>query len=191
MQRSLGVKIFFRLITKIVSVRKFFRINYFRALGATIGDDVSLGNIDMSLPEQVLINRMCKIEDNVRFRPGGQWKQSSIEIGENTFVGHSTQINVGSKFKIGKNCLIAPMCVFSDAHHTFDNVDIPICDQETTYLPINVEDNVWIGSGVVVLGGVTIHTGAVVAAGAVVNKSIPANEIWGGVPAKKIKSRFQ
>ena len=40
-----------------------------------------------------------------------------------------------------------------------------------------------------VLSGVTIHEGAIVAAGAVVNKDIPSNEVWGGIPARKIKSR--
>jgi len=41
----------------------------------------------------------------------------------------------------------------------------------------------------VVLPGVTVHEGAVVAAGAVVNRDVPAWEIWGGVPAKKIGER--
>ena len=41
------------------------------------------------------------------------------------------------------------------------------------------------------LGGITIGKGAVIAAGAVVTKNIPPCEVWGGVPAKKIKNRFQ
>ena len=44
-------------------------------------------------------------------------------------------------------------------------------------------------TGAIVLQGVKIGDGAVVAAGAVVTKDIPANEVWGGVPAKKIKDR--
>ena len=39
------------------------------------------------------------------------------------------------------------------------------------------------------MSGVTIGRGAVVAAGAVVTKDIPPYEVWGGVPAKKIKDR--
>ena len=54
---------------------------------------------------------------------------------------------------------------------------------------IILENNVWLGVNVTVLKGVTIGSGAIVAAGAVVTKSIGPNEIWGGVPARKIKSR--
>ena len=40
------------------------------------------------------------------------------------------------------------------------------------------------------VGPVKIGTGSIVAAGALVTKDIPPCEIWGGVPAKKIKDRF-
>ena len=55
--------------------------------------------------------------------------------------------------------------------------------------PIEIADNVWIGANAVILRGVTIGQGAVVAAGAVVTKKIPPNEIWGGLPARKIGER--
>ena len=53
-----------------------------------------------------------------------------------------------------------------------------------------IEDEVWIGANSVILQGVTVGYGSVVAAGAVVTKDIPKMEIWGGVPAKKIKDRI-
>lgn len=165
------------------------RILYFRLLGAKIGINVSLGKVFLSVPEQVSIGNNCHIEDLVRLRAGGPWKRSKIEIGINTFIGHSTQINVGSHFRIGNNCMVAPMCVFSDAHHNFDNLTIPIKYQKCIYESITIEDNIWIGSSCTILKGVTIHEGAIIAAGAVVVKDVPKNEIWGGVPAKKIGSR--
>ena len=55
--------------------------------------------------------------------------------------------------------------------------------------PIVLEDDVWLGVNVVVLKGVTIGRGAVVGAGAIVTKSIPACEIWAGVPARKVGTR--
>ena len=48
----------------------------------------------------------------------------------------------------------------------------------------------WIGDGATIMGGVTIGKGAIVAAGAVVSKDVPPCEIWGGIPAHKIKDRF-
>lgn len=51
-----------------------------------------------------------------------------------------------------------------------------------------IDDNVWIRANSTILQGVTIGNGAVIAAGAVVTKDVPAHEIWGGAPARKIKS---
>lgn len=189
-ERRLMVKIFNRIRLSHGQFKKKIRVFKFRLLGAEIGKKVALGNVFIPFPEQLVIGDFCKIEDNVRLRIGGAWKKSFISIGAETFIGHSTQINVGGIFKIGKKCMVAPMCIFSDAHHTFSDVTIPMNQQECIYSPIEVEDDVWIGSGVTILGGVKIHTGAVIAAGAVVNSDVPAFEIWGGVPAKKIKSRI-
>lgn len=56
--------------------------------------------------------------------------------------------------------------------------------------PIVVEDDVWIGTNVLVLSGVTIGQGAVVAAGSVVTKNVPPYAVVGGNPAHVIKYRF-
>lgn len=54
-----------------------------------------------------------------------------------------------------------------------------------------IEDDVWIGHRATIIGPITIGQGSVIAAGAIVNCDIPPCEIWGGVPAKKIKDRFK
>ncbi|WP_219724535.1 DapH/DapD/GlmU-related protein [Halomonas urumqiensis] len=54
--------------------------------------------------------------------------------------------------------------------------------------PITIEDNVWLGGGVIVLAGVTIGENSVIGAGAVVTKDIPANVVAVGNPARVIKA---
>lgn len=56
--------------------------------------------------------------------------------------------------------------------------------------PVVIEDDVWVGSNVTILKGVTIGRGSVIAARAVVTKSCPPYSIIGGVPAKVLKARF-
>lgn len=53
---------------------------------------------------------------------------------------------------------------------------------------IDIKDNVFIGSNTTILLNVTIESNTVIAAGSVVNKSIPGNGVYGGVPAKYICS---
>lgn len=55
---------------------------------------------------------------------------------------------------------------------------------------IIIENDVWIGCDVIIFGGSKIRNGAIVAAGSLVKGEIPAYEIWGGIPAKKIRDRF-
>lgn len=189
-KRSLKVRLFYRFFIYIKKINISLVTCSLRLRGMQLGNNVSLGKVLVQIPEKVSLGDDSKLEDFVRLRVGGQWEKSGyIEIGSNSFIGHSTQINVGSHFKIGNDCMIAPLCVFTDAHHVFTDLTIPMKSQPCEYNNIEVKDDVWVGSGCVILGGVTIGKGAIVAAGSVVNKSIPDYEIWGGIPAKKIKSR--
>lgn len=90
---------------------------------------------------------------------------------------------------IGKNVMISQFVTLRDTDHVFDSTDKPMIDQGIISAPIVIEDDVWLGHGVVVLKGVTIGTGSVIAAGAVVTKDVPRYSIVGGVPAKVIRLR--
>jgi acetyltransferase-like isoleucine patch superfamily enzyme len=59
--------------------------------------------------------------------------------------------------------------------------------KESLYSPITIDNGAWIGSGAIICGGVLIGENSVIGAGSVVTKSVPPNEMWGGVPAKFIK----
>lgn len=50
---------------------------------------------------------------------------------------------------------------------------IPMQFQQSTSMPIVIEDDVWLGNGCTVLPGVTIGTGAIVGANNVVSRDIP------------------
>ena len=79
------------------------------------------------------------------------------------------------------------LSIFSE-NHLYENTNIPIRKQGVSRKGVIVEDGVWIGTRAVVLDGVTIGKNSVIAAGSVVNKNVPPYTVYGGVPAKLIKT---
>ena len=110
---------------------------------------------------------------------------STITIGNNCYFNHNCSITSLKEIKIGNNCMFGNNVTIVDHNHLIEKNNIH--GKSFTASPIIIGNNVWIGANTVILSNVTIGDGAVVAAGAVVTKDIPANEVWGGVPAKKIK----
>ncbi|RMG25009.1 MAG: acyltransferase, partial [Methanobacteriota archaeon] len=104
-----------------------------------------------------------------------------LSIGEMTFINKNSVIACMESITIGNNVLIADHVSIFDHDHGLVN------RSEYRTKPVLIEDNVWLGSHSVVLKGVRIGKGSIVAAGSVVTKSIPPNEIWGGVPARFMK----
>ena len=131
---------------------------------------------------------------------GTCYKDSSI--GKYSYVAYNTEI---LHTRIGNYTSIAGDCHIGTADHPVQwGSSSPVFHKgrnvfgfhfsEHEYEPFKeteIGHDVWIGTKVVVIAGVKIGHGAVIAAGAVVTKDVPPFEIWGGVPAHFIKSRFR
>lgn len=106
------------------------------------------------------------------------------KIGNSVFFNHNCSITCIEKIEIGDNCNFANNVVIVDHDHKLGKFGV---EKGYTSSSIQIGENVWVGANSVILRGVTIGEGAVIAAGAVVNSDIPSNEIWGGIPARKLK----
>lgn len=114
----------------------------------------------------------------------------SIRIGANTTVNHYCVFHGGNGLEIGRDCLIAPRVSIFAANHAFRDASKPIRTQGMTSKGgVTVGNDVWIGTGAILLDGVTVGDGAVIAAGSVVTKPVPAGEIFAGNPARVIGKR--
>ena len=107
-------------------------------------------------------------------------------IGDRVFIGRGCEFNIRYGLMVGDKVLIASGCTFIDHDHVRDKRTGKIIS-DAIGGAITVGTDVWIGALAVILRGVTIGDGATVAAGAVVTRSIPAGEIWGGVPAVPLR----
>ena len=116
-------------------------------------------------------------------------------VNRNTFLGKNVNFN-GMKIKgngkvvIGNNFHSGQECLMITSYHKYDGGDaIPYDSKEDIDKDIIIEDNVWLGDRVIILGGVKIGEGAIIQAGSVVIKDIPKYAIAGGHPAKVFKYR--
>lgn len=111
------------------------------------------------------------------------------DCGKNITIKKNVFINAGCKFQdqggitIGDGALIGHNVVMATLNHD----QAPEKRSSLHPAPIVIGRNVWVGSNATILPGVIIGDGAIVAAGAVVTKSVPADTIVGGVPAKIMK----
>ncbi len=97
-------------------------------------------------------------------------------------IGGCGSVKIGDNFHSGKDCSIITQ------NHNYEGEEIPY-DSTFVCKDVTIEDNVWIGNRVIILGGVTIGEGAIIQAGSVVVKSISKYAIAGGTPAKVFSQR--
>ena len=143
-----------------------------------------------------------KVGDNFKINSGNNynvigrqqkttfWVDGKLTIGSNVGMS-STAIICNHKISIGNHVKLGGgVCIYDTDFHNL-NPEIrrnPILDkQNAVKSPVIIQDNVFIGAHSTILKGVTIGENSVVGACSLVSKSIPANQIWGGNPARFIK----
>lgn len=112
-----------------------------------------------------------------------------IRMGNHSSINPFTLLSGYGGLTIGDDVRIGSHCAILSSTHRFESADVTIREQGSERIATTIENNVWMGHGCTVLGGVTIGRGAIVGAGAVVTKDVPPNGIVAGVPAKVIGMR--
>lgn len=114
---------------------------------------------------------------------------AGIHVGKNCFFGEYTCIRGQGGVRIGDGVYTGTQVQIAAVNHVYTDPDTLIKDQGITAEGITIEDDVWLGSNVIVVDGVTIGKGSVVGAGAVVTKDLPPYSVAVGMPARVIKDR--
>jgi len=136
-----------------------------------VGDDVYIG-------EHVWLNAKDDRGDGA----------PTLEVGNGTYIGRFVHINAWRQVTLEARVLIADRVFISDCGHQFSAADLPIADQADPFLgPVVLKAGCWIGTGAVILPGVTVGRNAVVAANSVVTADVPDRTVVGGVPARVLK----
>ncbi|ATH63905.1 hypothetical protein BJG89_00230 [Staphylococcus nepalensis] len=111
----------------------------------------------------------------------------NLSVGNNVSIHAYNYIDAFGNVIIRDNVSIANHSTIISSSHTWDDINKPIKYNHVTKNPIMIKNDVWIGSGVRILGDSIIEERNVIAAAAVVNKKTEKNSLYVGVPIKKIK----
>ncbi len=130
------------------------------------------------------------------FDPDAHYNYMNIEIGNDVSIGTGAILMATeSKIIIGNKVMFGPKVTVIGGDHNTNVVGQYMYDihekKPGDDLDVIIEDDVWVGSGVIILKGVKLGRGCIIAAGAVVNKEVKPYTIMGGIPAKQISNRFK
>ncbi len=194
----------YKFVTLHRILRKYFYFFYNKILfvlsGAKVGRRLMAVNqiyLDLAKKSIVNIGDFFTVYSGDALNPLSKNIRSSIYVADNavlkigSYSGMSSSciwvnesVTIGNHVNIGANCVI----IDTDAHCLDWRIRITESDTKCAKSsPIVISDNVLIGTGCIILKGVTIGENSVVGAGAVVAKSIPPNCIVAGNPAQIIK----
>ena len=152
--------------------------------------------------------RQRRLEGSVSLAPDVYVAESAavfcdeLRMGERSYI--AAHAYVTGNVSLGADCTINPFWVVRGRILIGDGVRIgahtsllafnhgmepgeSIFRQPQTALGITIGDDVWIGSNVAVLDGVTIGSHSIIGAGAVVTRDVGANCVTAGNPARVIR----
>jgi acetyltransferase-like isoleucine patch superfamily enzyme len=156
-------------------------------------------DLDERLPASVVVlgrirvygSGHIRIGENVLLYPDVHLEtqgDARIELGDEVVISRGAHIVAMAGVTIGKGTLIGEYTSIRDANHMRDP-GRQIRDSCYRAKPITIGDEVWIGRGVIILGGVTIADKATIGANAVVTRDIAEGVTVVGIPALPISAR--
>ena len=139
--------------------------------------------------ERISIGRGSRIDSFVKLEGG-----EGLTIGRYVHIASFAHIGIG-----GGTCILEDFSCVASGGRIISGSNRPDAETMSACAPASMQHveryvttikrYAAVLTNAVVLPGVTLHEGAVLAAGAVATKNIPAWEIWGGVPARKLVCR--
>ena len=140
------------------------------------------GKGDIIIGDNVTLDGTISIGFATRFSD-----HPTLQIGDNTGIGHGCSFTIGKLISIGSNCTLSGDITIMDsnAHRTDPAARLafePPAPEEIR--PVIIRDGVWIGRQCIIFPGVKIGVGSVISAGSIVRTHVPPYSVVAGNPAR-------
>ncbi|EMR75102.1 acetyltransferase (isoleucine patch superfamily) [Thermoplasmatales archaeon SCGC AB-540-F20] len=181
--------------SKKIKIGKHFKCVSFPSINLTENAKIEIkNNVFFSNNVEIRAHKESRIifRDSVKLDRGVRilgTNKSTIELSSKVRIGLYSVINGGDSVFIGTKSLISGFVYIQTSMHRYDDKNY-IQDQGYNHSPIRLGEDVWLGAHVTVLPGCNIDNGSIVGSNTVITKSFGKKLIIAGVPAKKIKRRF-
>lgn len=135
---------------------------------------------EFRIGDGVLISRGCVVSG----------KDGPLVIGPRANIGAGCIMYASTRLEIGADTMLAAQCFIGGGRYqVHGRTDLPMAEQPEPRLGVVIEDDCWLGAGVVVVDGIRIGRGSVVGAGAVVTHDVEPYSVVSGVPARRVATR--
>jgi acetyltransferase-like isoleucine patch superfamily enzyme len=166
-------------------IQQLARVFYFRYADALRGEAHKWDRLREENRIDRLKKSLAECGEDVTIRAGAEITvPENVHIGHHVAIGYHTLLRGYAGITLENFVLLGDNVILSTSSHPIDAVHF----HNYWGKPILIQENAWLGAGVIVLPGVTIGENATIGAGAVVTEDIPANAVAVGVPAKVIRT---
>lgn len=168
-------------------VRVFYATPLFKSQCVSVGRRLRLiggvplllGHLQIKLGDDVVVHGVST------FSGAKVFDRPTLSVGNGTHLGYQLTIGVGCDVTIGDNVLIADrVTILSYDGHPANPAERHLPAPPASSRPITIEDNVWIGTGCIIMKGVKVGRNSIVAAGSVVTQKVPPDSLVIGNPAR-------
>jgi len=143
--------------------------------------------LEQNKRQELLKKMFAEIGENCYIEPPfhSNWGGKNVHFGNSVYANFNLTLVDDCDIFVGNNVMFAPNVTVATATHPINPV---LRSKQAQYnLPVHIGNNVWIGTGAIILPGVSIGDNTVIGAGSVVTKDIPANVVAVGNPCKVLR----
>jgi acetyltransferase-like isoleucine patch superfamily enzyme len=137
-------------------------------------------------PENIVIGQHVYIGHHTILKG---YHNNKMVIDAGTWIGQQCFLHSAGGLFIGSNVGIGPGVKIITSFHREEGRHRPILHSRLEFAPVQIEDDCDIGTGAIILPGVTIGRGVQIGAGAVVSKTLPPYAVAAGTPARILRIR--